>query len=220
MLLVKKVGICGVFVEMVIHPSFISMLIIGKILILYGILMMIVVIWLKVLILLMGMGLVISRHSFKKTSTFFSLKIAQNFPTSVSEEENDDLMASLTIIELQVVLAICKNDKSLDPDVITVEVYKALFDVLGMDLLWVVDGSRSSGKIPVIFNSTLIALILKSDFPKCFEDFRHISLCNCIYKIIGKVISTRIKNVLCYYIYGEKFQILVGRQIHDVVGVI
>ena len=29
------------------------------------------------------------------------MKIAQNFPTSVSKEENDDLMASVTINELQ-----------------------------------------------------------------------------------------------------------------------
>ena len=66
----------------------------------------------------------------------------------------------------------------------------------------------------------MIALIPKSNLPNSFEDFRSISLCNCIYKIIGKVISTRIKKDLCSYISGEQFGFLPGRQIHDVVGVI
>ena len=68
------------------------------------------------------------------------------------------------------------------------EVYRALFDVLGLDLLRVVEDSRKCGKIPAVFNSTLIALIPKIDLPNSFEDFRPISLCNFIYKIIGKII--------------------------------
>ena len=98
--------------------------------------------------------------------------------------------------------------------------YRALFDVLGLDLLRVVDDSRKSGNIPAVFNTTLIALIPKTDLPKYFEDFRPISLCNYIYKIIGKIISIRIRKVLSRYIYGEQFGFLPGRQIHDVVGVI
>ena len=86
------------------------------------------------------------------------------------------------------------------------EVYKALFDVLGLDLLWVVDDSQKCGKIPVVFNSTLIALIPKIDLPKSFEYFRPISLCNFIYKIIRKIISLQIRKVL-----GEQFGLFTGR---------
>ena len=63
-------------------------------------------------------------------------------------------------------------------------------------------------------------MIPKNDHPTCFEDFRPISLCNYCYKIIGKVISTRIRNVLGCYIFCEQFGFLPSRQIHDVVGVI
>ena len=76
------------------------------------------------------------------------------------------------------------------------EAYRALFDVLGTDILRVIEHSRISGKIPAVFNTTFIALIPKADSPKSFDDFRPISLCNFIYKIIGKIVSTRIKKIL------------------------
>ena len=100
------------------------------------------------------------------------------------------------------------------------EVYRVLIDVIGLDLLRVVDDSRKYGKIPAVFNSTFIALIPKIDLPKSYEDFRPISLCNYIYKIIGKIISVRIKKVLGSYISEEQFGFLPGRQIHEAVGVI
>ena len=114
----------------------------------------------------------------------------------------------------------CKNDKNLGPDGITVEVYRALFDVMGSDLLQVIEDSWKFGKIPAVFNSIFIAPIPKSDFPKSFKDFRPISLCNFIYKISSKIISIRIRKVLGRYISGEQFVFLHGKQIHDAMGVI
>ena len=56
------------------------------------------------------------------------------------------------------------------------------------------------------------------DCPSTFDDYRPISLCNFCYKIIGKILSTRIKQVLGRYISQEQFGFLPGRQIHDAVG--
>ena len=109
------------------------------------------------------------------------LKIVESFPTSTSDLENEELMLPVTLAEIQSVLSVSKNDKSLGPDGISVEVYRVIFDVLGPDLLKVVDDSRKYGKAPATFNSTFIALIPKNDLPKSFEDFRPISLCNFCY---------------------------------------
>ena len=111
------------------------------------------------------------------------------FPTSVSLEDNLDLMKPVTLQEIQHILSISKNDKSLGPDGIPLEVYRCLFDLLGEDLLRVIEISRVSGKILAVFNSTFLALIPKIDQPLSFEDFRPISLCNFVYKTIGKIIS-------------------------------
>ena len=142
------------------------------------------------------------------------------FPTFVTKEDNFELMKPVTLKEIQHILSISKNDKSPGPDGIPVEVYRCLFDVLGEDLLRVIELSRVSGKIPTIFNSTFLALIPKIDHPLSFEDFMPISLCNFVYKIIGKIISIQIRNVLGRCISGEQFGFLPGRQIHDAIGVI
>ena len=70
------------------------------------------------------------------------------------------------------------------------------FELLGEDLLEVLEKSRKSGVIHAPINSTFIALIPKVNKPEAFDDFRMISLCNCLYKINSKVISKRLKAVL------------------------
>ena len=51
------------------------------------------------------------------------------------------------------------------------------------------------------------------------DEYRRISLCNCIYKIISKTIARRIKAVLSLGVSGEQFGSLEGRQIHEAIGV-
>jgi hypothetical protein len=57
------------------------------------------------------------------------------------------------------------------------------------------------------------------DNPQSFDDFRPISLCNCIYKIISKIIARRLKPILSEAISKEQFGFLEGRQIHEAIGV-
>ena len=120
-------------------------------------------------------------------------------------------MQAITLKDIKHILSISKNDKSPRRDGIPVEVYRCLFDVLGEDLLRVIELSQISGKLPGVFNSTFLALIPKIEHPLSFEDFRPISLCNFVYKIIGKIISIRIRKVLGRCISGEQFGFLPGR---------
>ena len=141
------------------------------------------------------------------------------FPRFVEEEDNRSLMRPVNEEELKEVLGSFQKDKSPGPDGWSIELFLALYEVLGLDLLQVVEDTRISVRLPASFNSTFIALIPKKDNPVSLSDFRPISLCNCIYKIVSKVIARRLKVTLSEHISAEQFGFLEGRQIHEAIGV-
>ena len=53
-------------------------------------------------------------------------------------------------------------------------------------------------------NKTNIVLIPKVNNPKKMTDFRPISLCNVVYKLISKTIANRFKAILPYIIYENR----------------
>jgi len=145
--------------------------------------------------------------------------MAQMFPRFVDDEGNMHLMREASEEELKEVLLSFQKDKSPGPDGWSIEFFLELFEILGVDLLKVVEDTRTSGRIPASFNSTFLALIPKSDSPQTLNDFRPISLCNCIYKIVSKFIAKRLKVILSEHITEEQFGFLEGRQIHEAIGV-
>lgn len=64
-------------------------------------------------------------------------------------------------------------------------------------------------------NSTFIALIPKVSGAESMGNFRPISLYNSFYKIISKVMTTRILAVLPFIIFEEQKGFVPGRQILD-----
>lgn len=67
--------------------------------------------------------------------------------------------------------------------------FLAFFDLLGDDLLKMTMEVKDIGKNPGSMNSTFIALIPKVDHPDSFVDFRPISLCNLLCKMVAKSLS-------------------------------
>ena len=82
-----------------------------------------------------------------------------------------------------------------------------------------IDYTRSTGFISKAIDATFITLIPKRENLDTFEDFRPISLCNLVYKVISKVIANRIKPLLVETLSLEQFGFLRNRQIFEVVGV-
>jgi hypothetical protein len=73
------------------------------------------------------------------------------------------------------------------------------------------------GRMSGSFNSIFISLIPKNDCPRNYSDFLAISLCNCIYKIMEKIITVTIKSLILRVISNEKFGFLRGRLIHEAI---
>lgn len=115
-------------------------------------------------------------------------------------------------------LSTFQKDHSPGPDGWTVEFYLDFFDILAEDLLCVVEEVRLRRKVLVNINSTFVALIPKVDCPGTFDEFRPISLCNYLFKIISKVLAVGLKPLLSNYISVEQFNFLEDRQIHEAIG--
>lgn len=62
-------------------------------------------------------------------------------------------------------------------------------------MLRLVEESKQVGHIHLPLNTTFISLILKIYNPSSFEEFRPVSLCNCLYKIISKIIARCLKSI-------------------------
>lgn len=82
-----------------------------------------------------------------------------------------------------------------------------------------VEEIRETGKMPGHLNSTFNAIIPKSDHSHNFGDFRHIALCNMLYKIVVKIIAMGLKPLLSNSISTKQFGFLKDRHIHEAVGV-
>eukprot|EP00253_Pinus_taeda_P034216 PITA_34216 len=147
------------------------------------------------------------------------LQTAQSFPRFIEGDENENLSSPVSKEEVEAAMKLMGKDKSPGPDGWTIELFLHFFYQLGTEITEVVEESRQKGAVYRPFNSTFIALIPKKDDPESFEDFRPISLCNCIYKIIAKVIALRIAPFLSQNISMEQFGFLEGRQIHESIGV-
>lgn len=73
----------------------------------------------------------------------------------------------------------------------------------------------NGGDFPADWNETIIVLIPKVGSPSSMGDFRPISLCKVIYKIISKAIANRLKKVLGSLISENQSVFVPGRLISD-----
>jgi len=110
----------------------------------------------------------------------------------VKEEEVKDLEKPCTKEEILEVLKGFTKEKSPRPDGWSVKFYLHYFDLVGQDLLDIVEETRYRGEVKNNINSTFITLIPKENISRKFEDFRLIPLCNLCYNLITKIIARRI----------------------------
>ena len=138
----------------------------------------------------------------------------------IPTEHSSLLSCPVSLKEIELSLKSFKKYRSPGPDGWPVEFYLYFFDLLSPMLLKNIDLTRTSDCIPPSLNSTFLALIPKKEKPQTFADFRPISLCNLLYKLIAKVIAGRLKPFLDLGISQEQFGFLKDRQISEPIGIV
>ena len=93
--------------------------------------------------------------------------------------------------------------------------YQKFWHIVGDDVIAAVLDFLNSGNMNFELNYTDIVLIPRNKSPERMSDYRPISLCNIIYKIIFKVMANRLKQILPNLISPTQSAFVLGRLITD-----
>ncbi|CAM5165421.1 unnamed protein product [Eretmochelys imbricata] len=106
-------------------------------------------------------------------------------------------------------------NKSPGMDGLTVEFYRAFWDILGPDLVTVWAESLQSGVLPLSCRRAVLALLPKKGDLRDLRNWRPVSLLSTDYKIVAKAISLRLGSVMADVVHPDQTYTVPGRSIFD-----
>ena len=128
-------------------------------------------------------------------------------------EDNSFTNSTPTMEEIQRIVSNMRSNAAPGPDGFNAGFYKAAWNWVGKDVATVVTDFYENNIFHNEINRTHIALIPKIPSPDTPKDYRPISLCNVIYKIIAKTLAKRIKIHLPHIIHPAQAAFMQGRHI-------
>lgn len=128
---------------------------------------------------------------------------------------NDDLMKIFTASEISQALKEMHPTKAPGPDGMPPIFFQKFWPHIGSSVTHAVLNALNTCEFPHDVNHTFITLVPKTKIPQRLKDFRPISLCNVLYKLISKVVANRIKSVLPVVISETQSAFVKGRLITD-----
>ncbi|XP_020242707.1 uncharacterized protein LOC109820923 [Asparagus officinalis] len=131
----------------------------------------------------------------------------------LSSSQRDGLCSPISREEIKLAIFSMPDGKAPGPDGFNASFFKAAWSVISEDPFLAVEEFFQTGKLLGAINATGITLVPKTLNPKTPSDFRPISCCNCIYKIITKILASRIQNVMGFLISDAQSAFVKGRSI-------
>jgi hypothetical protein len=89
------------------------------------------------------------------------------------------------------------------------------WNILSKDVIKAVRGFFDMGRMPQGVNDTAIVVLPKKEVPECLKDYRLISLCNVIYKVVSKCMINRMQPLLNDIISPTQSAFVANRLITD-----
>ncbi|KAI3364781.1 hypothetical protein L3Q82_000909 [Scortum barcoo] len=117
--------------------------------------------------------------------------------------------------ELQAALQNMQGRKSPGIDGLTVEFFKAFWDILANDILDVFNESLASGSLPLSCRRAVIALLPKKGNLQDIKNWRPVSLLCTDYKLLSKALANRLKEAMEQVIHLDQTYCVPGRSMVD-----
>ncbi|KAL5717614.1 amidase [Ranunculus cassubicifolius] len=133
----------------------------------------------------------------------------------IAEEEKDRLEEVILEKEVKEAIDGLGGEKAPGPDGFPIIFFKKCWDFMKEDIMKVVDEFQFEGFLDWRLNHMFIRLIPKVECVENVGDFRPISLLSSVYKIISKVLPSRLKGVIGGVISQNQSAFVKGRQITD-----
>nr|GFC93367.1 RNA-directed DNA polymerase, eukaryota, reverse transcriptase zinc-binding domain protein [Tanacetum cinerariifolium] len=139
----------------------------------------------------------------------------------VQSSNNRDIMQKAKIQspiskdEIRTAIWGCGVDKFPGPNGFTFEFFRKYWAVVGPDFSTAVEWFFEHGDFAIGCNSSFVALIPKVLDPKVVSDYRPISLIGSLYKVVTKILATRLSLVISDLISDIQTAFLLNRQILD-----
>ena len=141
--------------------------------------------------------------------------LTNNLP-KITDEDNEMLEGPITYEECIAAIKSFQNNKTPGIDGLTKEFYSKLFPLFGKHFVNIINFSYDIQQLSNSQRLGLITLICKNnDEPEHLKNWRPISLLNCDYKIISKVITNRLSKILHKIIDIDQTSSIPGRSILD-----
>lgn len=123
-------------------------------------------------------------------------KLVSNKFSKLDSNAKSQLEIPFTVDKIKCVVWDCGSEKAPGPDGFTFKFLKKYWEMMKDDILQFAKYFKRHGKLGRGCNSSFITLVPKIKDPVTIGDFRPISLIGCMYKIITKTLSNRLKKVI------------------------
>ena len=114
----------------------------------------------------------------------------------VTDEQNEFLTKPFEAHEIKEAIFFMHSDKASGPNRMNPCFFQQFWDLVGNDITEACLFNLNNCFMPPSLNATSICLISKTKQPERMVDFRPITLCNVLYKIMAKTVANRLKSIL------------------------
>jgi hypothetical protein len=137
------------------------------------------------------------------------------FEPKITNDMNFELCKPFSAEEISDAMFQIGTLKAPGPDRLPGRFFQRNWLTLKEDVITAVNLFLETGHMPEGVNDTCVVLIPKINHPESVKDFRPISLCNVIYKVVFKCIVNRIRPMLQDIISTSQSAFIPGRMITD-----